>query len=178
MRRAACLAATAAAAWPAVAVAQPVDMQAAVLAGDTAAVVRNLDRGDNVNEQGDLGTLLHVAAVADSIAVGRILIDRGADIEAMVEATGMRPLHFAASYGRPSIAALLLDRGAEVDPREISRRTPLVLAATYGYTSVVELLLAHGDNVDAADNCGRTSLNLAILRGSSELTRILLDHGA
>ena len=44
------------------------------------------------------------------------------EYQSVVEHTGMRPLHVAASYDRPSVAALLLDRGAAVDAKEASAR--------------------------------------------------------
>ena len=102
------------------AAAQPVDLQEAVLAGDVEAVRSLIAAGADLDEQSDLGTPLHVAALKDDAVIAAILLDEGADKEAVVERTGMRPLHVAASYDRPGVAALLLDRGAMVDAKEAS----------------------------------------------------------
>ena len=161
------------------AAAQPGDLQAAILAGNIEVVQGLIAAGADVDEPGDLGTPLHVAALKDNVAIGRILLDHGARIEATSEPYEMRPLHVAASYGSPAVAAMLLERGAEVDPKELSGRTPLVLAVTFGHPEVAKALLAHGAHVDASDvKSGWTPLDLAILRGSRDLAELLLDRGA
>ena len=137
------------------AAAQSVDLQEAVLAGDVGAVRSFIAGGADLDEQGDLGTPLHVAALKDNAVIAAILLDAGADKEAVVERTGMRPLHVAASYDRPSVAALLLDRGAVVDAKEVSGQTPLLLVSKTGGADVARLLLDHGADVDARSGWGR-----------------------
>jgi hypothetical protein len=61
----------------------------------------------------DGDSLLHVAACSGQLGVARLLIERGADVNA-VSTKGQRPLHFAAGSGHIGMAALLLDHGAEI----------------------------------------------------------------
>ena len=114
------------------AVAQPDDLQGAVLTGDVEAVQTLIVGGADINEQSELGTPLHVAALKDNAAIAVILLDKCADKEIAVERTGMRPLHVAASYDRPSVAAVLLDRGATVDAKEVSAQPRALLASVAG----------------------------------------------
>ena len=130
------------------------------MAGDVEAVRSLIAGGADLDEQGDLGTPLHVAALKDDAAIAAILLDAGADKEAAIERTGMRPLHVAASYDRPSVAALLLDRGAMVDAKEASGQTPLLLVSKTGGADVARLLLDHGADVDARRRSSGVSLAL------------------
>src|SRR4051812_4358558 len=160
------------------AAAQSVDLQEAVLAGDVGAVRSFIAGGADLDEQGDLGTALHVAALKDNAVIAAILLHAGADKEAAVEHTGTRPLHVAASYDRPSVAALLLDRGATVDTREASGQTPLLMVSKTGGADVARLLLDHGADVDGRDDHRASPLHYAARRGATSLAVLLLDHHA
>ena len=65
-------------AWSNPAQTQPIDLQEAVLAGDAAAVRSLIAGGADLNEQGDLGTPLHIAALKDNAVIAAILLDAGA----------------------------------------------------------------------------------------------------
>lgn len=65
---------------------------------------------------------LCVAADAGHLEVTRLLLDAGADKEAM-DFWGWRPLHLAARKGRAEVVRLLLDSGAEKEAVSSSGRT-------------------------------------------------------
>ena len=71
---------------------------------------------------------------ADNLAVARLLIENGADIEGFggyAWSSGGRPLHIAANHDNVGVARLLLEAGA--DPNAMARdRTPLEWGAGQG----------------------------------------------
>ena len=88
-------------------------------------------------------------AVANrAIDFSRLLIEKGADLNAKTDAT---PLHLACRSGRNEIVALLLESGAEVDARTESGRTPLHVAASKNSLDVARLLIKHGAHTDVID---------------------------
>ncbi|HEY1316681.1 MAG TPA: ankyrin repeat domain-containing protein [Gaiella sp.] len=96
-------------------------------AGDTAAVALMLDLGFPLETQGDDGgTPLHAAAYNGSADTARLLLDRGADVDARDTTWNSTPLVWAAvGSGRPGtgeeagdwveIVRILIERGASTD---------------------------------------------------------------
>jgi ankyrin repeat protein len=108
---------------------QASELQDAILAGKADAIEALLAAGADINEQGDLGTPLHVAAFDGNAELAKLIIHKRANIEAEEQSTRIRPSHTAASYGHANVVALLLEQGAQIDPREARERTPLFIAA-------------------------------------------------
>jgi ankyrin repeat protein len=90
-------------------------------------------------------TPLHFACQADTNnteAVVRLLVVKGADVNAKDKISRRTPLHYVASRvnGRLDVASLLVDNGADLRARDKDSRTPLVVAR--GYKSLVAKCLA------------------------------------
>jgi len=64
-----------------------------------------------------------------NVALIKLLLDRGANIEASGDISRMTPLLNAADSGIEDIAQLLLDRGADIEARDVWGRTPLLAAS-------------------------------------------------
>ena len=64
-------------------------------------------------------TSLHVAARYNSLDVARLLIDRGAEVDALDE-DGFTPLQFAAAANKLDVASLLIEDGANTDGIDLS----------------------------------------------------------
>jgi ankyrin repeat protein len=83
------------------------------------------------------------------LAVARLLLDAGADLEAKND-SGATALHVAAKSGNSEFAALLIARGAQVNARDKWHNTPLQYAQNghlghgLGRDKVAELLLKSG----------------------------------
>jgi ankyrin repeat protein len=126
-------------------------------------------------------TPLHFAAIYNQTDTARLLIRRGAKVDAY-DQQGFTPLHLAAVCGAMDVAALLIKNHADPDkvttnssPDPIARmsmmhgRAPLILpgdsalhlAAVFGQTNLIQLLLASRASVNATDSVGRTALDLA-----------------
>ncbi len=78
-------------------------------------------------------TLLHDMAQDGDIEKARLLLDHGAEIDAVDEEYRSTPLGFAARWGQREMAALLLERGADPNKSGASWSTPLAWAHKKGH---------------------------------------------
>jgi ankyrin repeat protein len=97
----------------------------AALRGKINRVRQLLDKGVPVNRPG--WTALHYAASGSETPIVRLLLDRGAAIDAR-SPTSMTPLMMAARYGAQDSATLLFQRGADAQLRNDAGLTPADLA--------------------------------------------------
>jgi hypothetical protein len=89
-------------------------------------------------------TLLHDMAQSGDIAKARLLLDHGADINAVDEEYRSTPLGLAASWGQRAMAAFLLERGADPNKAGAPWSSPLSWAQKKGHSSVASDLMAAG----------------------------------
>ena len=121
-------------------------------------------------------TPLMYAAEIGSVDAMRLLLDRGADVNAQ-NAFGSTALMWSVSD--PAKVRLLLDRGAQVNTAAKSGRTALIIAAfTNPSADVVRLLLAKGAQVDVMDRRHVTPMNGATFGNDTATVRLLLEAGA
>ncbi len=64
------------------------------------------------------------AAAEGDLAMVRLLLDRGADIESRAQ-DGATALHIACMISSTSLSKLLIERGAEINPQDNDGSTPL-----------------------------------------------------
>ncbi|KAI1821303.1 hypothetical protein F4861DRAFT_475858 [Xylaria intraflava] len=110
----------------------------------------------------------------------KLLLRKGANIEARDEEYGRTPLSWAAGSGHVMITKMLLEKGANIESRdEDYGQTPLMLAAMNGHVSVVELLLEKGADIKSIDKkLGRTPLIWAAMNGHVVVVELMLEKGA
>jgi ankyrin repeat protein len=122
---------------------------------------------------------LAVAALCGRLGVVRVLIDRGANINATGDA-GSTALHYAALGGYGHVLTLLLDEGAHANSRDDDGVTPLMWACDSGHLGIVKMLVQHmgGQGLDNGNVLGRTALHFASYAGHEEVVRSLLFSGA
>jgi ankyrin repeat protein len=119
---------------------------------------------------------LMYAAEIGSVDAMRLLIDRGANVNAQ-NAFGSTALMWSVSD--PAKVRLLLDHGAQVNTAARSGRTALIIAAfTNPSAEVVRLLLAKGAKVGVMDARHVTPLNAATFGNDTATVRLLLEAGA
>lgn len=127
-------------------------------------------------------TALHAAAYYGHDGVAKLLLTRGADIEA--EYARDSPLYLATATGHESIVRLLLERGAKIDSRIIFGAvniTSLHQAAVYGYNPVIEVLLEYGIDINVRGSHpphATTALHSAVFYRHLETVGLLLRRGA
>ncbi|MBN2198962.1 MAG: tetratricopeptide repeat protein [Candidatus Aminicenantes bacterium] len=166
-----------------------------------------LATGVDVTAKRGKETPLHLAAGTCTTPVVRIVLDRGADVNARDDGR-VTPLFYAAWRGAIDTVKLLLEKGA--DPKAVSSyldtplhwasrgrvvelltaagadleardklgRTPLHRTAYLRYAGAVKALLAAGANVNVMDSSDYTPLLLAVRPGNKEIVEALLKAGA
>lgn len=133
---------------------------------------------------------LHLAAETDQVETAQLLIDSGADIEALTS-WGATPLEWAAVMGSSRVADLLLARGAS--------GLTLIVAAGLGKLETVKSIIASGADLSAHRRRGAPetpddhwpvdsahiqgdvlsdALFAAARNGHTEVVEYLLDEGA
>uniref|UniRef100_A0A8B9ZZV6 K Homology domain-containing protein n=1 Tax=Anas zonorhyncha TaxID=75864 RepID=A0A8B9ZZV6_9AVES len=137
-----------------------------------------LDRKANVEHRAKTGlTPLMEAASGGYAEVGRVLLDKGADVNAPpVPSSRDTALTIAADKGHYKFCELLINRGAHIDVRNKKGNTPLWLAANGGHYDVVQLLVQAGADVDAADNRKITPLMSAFRKGHVKVVQFLVKE--
>ncbi|KAJ5765777.1 hypothetical protein N7520_005336 [Penicillium odoratum] len=132
---------------------------------------------DKISQDGS--TPLSWAARNGHEPVVKLLLDRGADLEAKNHPFGQTPLSWAAKNGHEPVVKLLLDRGADLEAKDDRfGQTPLSWAAEEGHEPVVKLLLDRGADLEAKNRFGQTPLSWAAKNRHMSMVKLLLDRGA
>jgi 7,8-dihydropterin-6-yl-methyl-4-(beta-D-ribofuranosyl)aminobenzene 5'-phosphate synthase len=130
------------------------------------------------NEVSERGfTALHLATNSAHIAIMKLLLDSGADIN-VEDRDGDAPVHWAAYAGQDEAMQLLLERKADSKARNRQGWTALMWTAARGHASTAELLVAAGLKVNTSDTKGSTPLHEAAVNGHNDVVKLLIAHGA
>lgn len=121
-------------------------------------------------------TPLHLAASIRSAKICRLLVSKGANLDARTKA-GKTALHIAVINGQYKIVDLLLDNGAEPHLMDSDGNTAVHCVPEERYR-ILRLLLDKGGNIDAKNSDGCTALFTAVSRGEAGLVKLLLENGA
>jgi ankyrin repeat protein len=133
----------------------------------------------NVDAMSANGTPLMYAAGYDRPRTAALLIERGADVNAVTTiGNKMTPLFKAAGYGHADVAELLVRHHADVQQVCEHDWTALSAAAQQGDPATVKVLLDAGARVDVYNDDHVTPLRIAVSHGNTEAARLLLNAGA
>ena len=119
---------------------------------------------------------------ANRIDAARLLIERGADVNAQDEMQDS-PFLYAGAQGRLEILRMTLAAGADLKSTNRYGGTALIPAAHHGHVETVRELLKTRIDVDHVNRLGWTALLEAIILGDggaahTEIVRLLVAHGA
>jgi ankyrin repeat protein len=157
-----------------------------ILFGSVADVRKLLDSGLSANAATKSGGTTALMMAAPDVDKMRLLIDRGADVNARARSR-FSALMVAAQYQEGDAAInLLLDRGAQVAPPSdgapVFSANPFVLASYAGNAKSLKRLLAAGGKIDEAFiaiGTSRTTPMLGAFKfGDVDVANTLLDLGA
>jgi hypothetical protein len=85
-------------------------------------------------------TLLHHMAAAGELGKARLLLDHGADVDAIDDEYRSTPLGVAARRGQREMVKLLLERGADPSGAGAPWATPLAWAEQKGHAEIADML--------------------------------------
>jgi len=149
--------------------------------GDTAEIARQLKRDPKLattwTSRG--WSALHLAAFSGDPQAVRLVLDRGADVNARARTKFKNtPLQAALLANQLSTAKLLLERGADPLVRQAHGFTPLQEAAFHGDRDLVDLLLTAGAELNSRADDGRTAVTEALRGNHPDLAEYLRQKGA
>ena len=126
----------------------------------------------------DYRSPIHAAAKTGSIRKLKILIENGADFNA-VDADGNSISHYASNCknGRP-LMKYLAESGFDLDVQNKKKITPMIYAVICDNQNVLEYLIDEKVGINNRDQEGNTPLHTYSWRGEIEIVKKLLANGA
>src|SRR4029079_3665750 len=138
------------------------------------------------------------AARSGNVESVRMLLDRGADVNARERYKGQTALMWAAAERHPAVVKLLLERGADWKIRGFDRETrppklsaassispiprggftALLFAAREGHFDTTKVMLDGGVDINYGDVDNTTALVVAIMNKKYTLAKYLIERGA
>ncbi|RUW73196.1 MULTISPECIES: ankyrin repeat domain-containing protein [unclassified Mesorhizobium] len=144
--------------------------------GDVAGITAALDAGAGVDESDGKATPLYLAVKGGHFAAAKLLMDRGADVNAAPTPLLGPALMPALAKRRIDLIKLLLDGGANPNSKR-SRENAIHIAVNLGCLDCVKALVEAGADVNAKTKDGKTPIHLARFKGLREIADYLMAHG-
>lgn len=149
-------------------------LAAAALNGHDGMVILLLDKGLDIEFEGQVGTPLRSASLLGYESTVRLLLNHGA--KASASSSIGNALEAAAMNGYYSIVTSLLQEGVDANIQGGGYGTALQAAAYRGHTKVAEILLDAGAYVHSA-GISEDAFHAAAEGGHEEVMRLFLDRG-
>lgn len=103
---------------------------------------------------------LILAAYKGHLEIVRLLLNKGANVNAAQMFDGGTSLMIACWNGHLEIVDELLKNGAKVNAASTNGTTSLMYASQAGHAEIVRLLCKNGANIDMTNNTGQTAIQL------------------
>jgi uncharacterized protein len=112
--------------------------------GDVKTVQKYLDSGISPNEQFFTWTAIQIAANKGQLAVVKLLVEKGADINYKHPVTKMTSFQLAAYENYPEVVKYLASKGADIDAKMRGDISIIRAIRDEGNTKMVDLLISLG----------------------------------
>ncbi|XP_048062181.1 ankyrin repeat domain-containing protein 6b isoform X2 [Megalobrama amblycephala] len=136
-------------------------------------VVQLINKGAKVAITKNGRTPLHLAAYKGHIAVVRILLAAGCDLDIQDDGD-QTALHRAAVVGNTDVISALIQEGCALDRQDKAGNTALHLACQNGHAQSSKVLLLGGSRPDSKNNVGDTCLHVSARYNHVSVIRALL----
>jgi uncharacterized protein len=158
-----------------------VEIFAAAIQGDTVRIEALLAGNRSLVSamSSDGWTPLHLAAFFGKSEAARLLLNKGAEVNARsANAMENMPLHAAAAGRHADVVKLLIERGASANARQHGGWTPLHSAAQSGDLEIARTLVDAGADVQTRADNNQTALDLALTKAQQAMVDYLEANGA
>lgn len=113
----------------------------AVVGGDAAEVQRLIERGADVNETSGCLTPLQSAVWYSHLDIARVLIQAGANVNALSSVGRLTAIHLAMERNSTAMVRLLINAGANVNAMDGRGDTPMMVAARFNLVDLLRILM-------------------------------------
>jgi ankyrin repeat protein len=114
-------------------------LQAAVRSNDWQRVKELLEAGADPDTEGPFGAILFTAMLLGHVAVARMLVEAGADVN-VTDDKGWTPLHWAAKVGDRELFGLMVEADGHLLALDNEGNTPLDILSEYRHDGVLEMV--------------------------------------
>ncbi|XP_026101792.1 ankyrin repeat domain-containing protein 6b isoform X6 [Carassius auratus] len=142
--------------------------------GQAEHVVQLINKGAKVAITKNGRTPLHLAAYKGHIAVVRILLAAGCDLDIQDDGD-QTALHRAAVVGNTDVISALIQEGCALDRQDKAGNTALHLACQNGHAQSSKVLLLAGSRPDSKNSVGDTCLHVSARYNHLTVIRALLS---
>lgn len=151
----------------------------AAKAGDLQAAREAIDRGADVSfRDSNRVNSLFLACTNGHMRVAELLVEHGADVNAVFGKRKQTLMHWAAEHGSFGVMTFLLAHKADMNALRCDNATPLHLAAKGGHDYVAKMLRDRGAIQGVRKSYRRTPRGLVSEAGESEGPTLLTGEGA
>ncbi len=142
---------------------------------DLALAKKLITEGADVNQKDSRGNSLLIVSAADGHAeMVELLLESGADINAVDASMKATALHAAAYLGHPEVMQVLIERGIDIDAQgPYNGYTALHDAVWQNNVEGVRILCEGGADVNIRGNDSNTPLDLARQKGQKAIIKLL-----
>ncbi len=151
------------------------DCFATYIAKDKIEIVNEfLAAGMSVNSRDDMGVpMLNIACRNDNFEFTQMILDLGADLNAVSDDRGYTAVMDAVWRGNEKITKYLIDKGADLNTINKEGQTNLILAVGANRENIVKLLAENGSDPDVKDMMGMSAYTYASLFKKTRIVEIL-----
>lgn len=136
-----------------------------------------LEAGMSVNSRDDTGTpMLNIACRNDNFEFVEMLLDLGAELDAVSEDRGYTAVMDAVWRGNEKITKFLISKGAQLNTINKEGQCNLILAVGANRENLVRILAENGADPDVKDMMGMSAYTYATLFKKEKLIEILKPY--